>query len=67
MGHDSVALGYPTPTDFRRLTSCQRNPRNRDVTRREITNYVFAREEVENGEKRREMMSDCVFHIEERR
>ena len=26
MGHDGVALGYPTPTGFRRLTGCQRDP-----------------------------------------
>ena len=27
MGHDSVALGYSTPTGFRRLMGCQRDPR----------------------------------------
>ena len=32
MRHDGVASGYTTPTGFRRLTSCQRNPRNRGVT-----------------------------------
>ena len=31
MGHDGVALGYPTPTGFYRLTGCQRNPRDRGV------------------------------------
>ena len=32
MGHDGVASGYTTPTGFRRLTSCQRDPRDRGVT-----------------------------------
>ena len=32
MGHDGVASGYPTPTDFRRLIGCQWDPRNRGVT-----------------------------------
>ena len=32
MGHDGVASGYPTPTDFLRLTGCQRDPRDRGVT-----------------------------------
>ena len=32
MGHDGVASGYPKPTGFRRLTSCQRDPQNRGVT-----------------------------------
>ena len=32
MGHDGVASGYLTPTDFRRLTGCQQHPRNRGVT-----------------------------------
>ena len=32
MGHDGVAPGYPTPTGFCRLTGCQRDPRDRDVT-----------------------------------
>ena len=31
MGHDGVASGYPTPTDFRRFTDCQRDPRYRGV------------------------------------
>ena len=32
MGHDGVALGYPTPTGFRKLTGCQRDPTDRGVT-----------------------------------
>ena len=32
MGHDGVASGYPTPTGFRKLTGCQRDPRDRGVT-----------------------------------
>ena len=32
MGHNGVALGYPTPTCFRRLTGCQWDPRDRGVT-----------------------------------
>ena len=32
MGHDGVASGYPTPTDFRRLAGCQRDSRDRGVT-----------------------------------
>ena len=32
MGHDGVALGYPTPASFRRLTGYQRDPRDRGVT-----------------------------------
>ena len=32
MGHDGVALGYLTPIGFRRLTGCQRDPRDRGVT-----------------------------------
>ena len=32
MGHDGVASGYLTPTDFRRLTGCQRNPQDKGVT-----------------------------------
>ena len=32
MGHDGVASGYPTPTGFRRLIGCQRDPRDRGVT-----------------------------------
>ena len=34
-----------------------------------VNDYVFARQDVENGDKkrRREMMSDCVFDREERR
>ena len=37
--------------------------------RREITDIVFAREEVGNGERKRirEILSDCVFDIQERR
>ena len=31
MGHDGVASGYLTPIDFRRLTGCQRDPRDRGV------------------------------------
>ena len=31
MGHDGVALSYPTPISFRRLTGCQRDPRDRGV------------------------------------
>ena len=31
MGHDDVALGYSISTGFRRLTSCQRDPRDRSV------------------------------------
>ena len=27
MGHDGVTSGYQTPTGFRRLTDCQRDPR----------------------------------------
>ena len=29
MGHDGVASGYPSPIGFRRLTGCQRDPRDR--------------------------------------
>ena len=32
MGHDGVASGHPTPTGFRRLTGCQQDPRDIDVT-----------------------------------
>ena len=32
MGHDGVASGYTTPTCFRKLTGCQRDPRDRSVT-----------------------------------
>ena len=32
MGHDDVALDYPISTGFRRLTGCQRDPRDRGVT-----------------------------------
>ena len=32
MGHDSVASGYPTPTDFRKLPGFQRDPWDRGVT-----------------------------------
>ena len=32
MGHDGVALGYSTTIGFRRLTGCQRDPRDRGVT-----------------------------------
>ena len=32
MGHDDVASGYPISTGFRRLTGCQRDPRDRGVT-----------------------------------
>ena len=32
MVHDGVALGYPTPTGFRRLTGRQRDPRDKGVT-----------------------------------
>ena len=32
MGHDGVASSYSTPTGFRRLTGCQRDPRDRGVT-----------------------------------
>ena len=32
MGHDGVASGYLTPTGFRRLTGCQRDPWDRGVT-----------------------------------
>ena len=31
MGHDGVASCYSTPTGFRRLTDCQRDPRNKGV------------------------------------
>ena len=31
MGHDGVASIYPTPTDFRRLTGCQRDRQDRGV------------------------------------
>ena len=33
MGQDDVALGYPISTGFRRLTGCQRDPRDRGVTK----------------------------------
>ena len=32
MGHDGVASDYLTPTGFRKLTGCKRNPRDRGVT-----------------------------------
>ena len=32
MGHDGVASGYLTLTGFRRLTGCQRDPRDKGVT-----------------------------------
>ena len=32
MGHDGVASGYPTSIGFRKLTGCQRDPRDRGVT-----------------------------------
>ena len=32
MGHDDVASGYPISTGFRRLTGCQRDPRDKGVT-----------------------------------
>ena len=32
MGHDGVASGYPTPTSFRRLMGCERDPQDRGVT-----------------------------------
>ena len=32
MGHDGVASGFTTPTDFRRLTGCQWDPQDREVT-----------------------------------
>ena len=32
MGHDGVASGYTTPTGFRRLTDCQRDPQIWGVT-----------------------------------
>ena len=32
MGHDGAASGYQTPTGFRRLTGCQRDPRDKGVT-----------------------------------
>ena len=32
MGHDGVASSYLTPTGFRMLTGCQRDPRDRGVT-----------------------------------
>ena len=47
MGHDGVASsymtpasGYMTPTSFRRLTGCQRDPRDRGVT---IMDFDFPR------------------------
>ena len=33
MGHDGAASGYPTPTGFRKLTGCQRDPWDRGVTK----------------------------------
>ena len=33
MGHDDVASSYPISTGFRRLTSCQRDSRDRGVTK----------------------------------
>ena len=36
MGHDGVALSCPTPTGFRKVTGCQRDPRDKGVTRREV-------------------------------
>ena len=32
MEHDSVASDNPTPTGFRRLTGCKRDPRDRGAT-----------------------------------
>ena len=32
MGHDGVASVYPTPSGFRRLTGCQRDPRDMGIT-----------------------------------
>ena len=32
MRHDGVASGYPTPTDFHKLTGCERDPRDKGVT-----------------------------------
>ena len=32
MGHDGAASGYPTPTGFRRLTGCQRDPQDIGVS-----------------------------------
>ena len=32
MGRDGVVSGYPTPTGFRKLMGCQRDPRDKGVT-----------------------------------
>ena len=32
IGHDDVVSGYSISTGFRRLTGCQRDPRDRGVT-----------------------------------
>ena len=32
MEYDGVVSSYPTPTGSRRLTGCQRDPRDRGVT-----------------------------------
>ena len=42
MRHDGVALGNPTLTGFRRLTCCQRDPRDRGVTASLSERYVVA-------------------------
>ena len=42
MGHDGVASGNPTLIGFRRLTSCQRDPRDRGVTALLSERYVVS-------------------------
>ena len=39
MGHDGVASGYSTPTGFRRLTGCQRDPWDRGVIESHIISW----------------------------
>ena len=41
MGHDGVASGYPTPTDFCRLTGFQRDPLHRGVILSASKNVKF--------------------------
>ena len=43
MGHDGLASSYTTPTGFRRLTGCQRDPRDRGVTTWHIHGAFYVR------------------------
>ena len=40
MEHDDVASGYPISIGFRRLTGCQRDPRDRGVTELCLNHYL---------------------------